>query len=55
MQVLSKRQFLKLSLASGAALTLSACGDGDGYDVVEVLSSYPEYSLLVEAIHELRL
>lgn len=50
MKNLSKRQFLKLSLASGAALTLSACGGGDGYDVVEVLSSYPEYSLLVEAV-----
>ena len=29
MNALSKRQFLKLSLASGVALSLSACGGGD--------------------------
>lgn len=50
MNALSKRQFLKLSLASGVALSLSACGGGDGHDIVEVLSDYPEYSLLVEAV-----
>lgn len=50
MNTLSKRQFLKLSLASGVALSLSACGGGDDQDIVEVLSSYPEYSLLVEAV-----
>lgn len=50
MNALSKRQFLKLSLASGVALSLSACGGGDEHDIVEVLSNYPEYSLLVEAV-----
>ncbi|MFZ2297720.1 MAG: fasciclin [Burkholderiales bacterium RIFCSPLOWO2_12_FULL_64_99] len=50
MNALSKRQFLKLSLASGVALSLSACGGGDEHDIVEVLSDYPEYSLLVEAV-----
>ena len=51
MNALSKRQFLKLSLASGVALTLSACGGGDDFsDIVEVLSAKPEYSLLVEAV-----
>ncbi|MFY9811109.1 fasciclin domain-containing protein [Aquabacterium sp.] len=50
MNALSKRQFLKLSLASGVALSLSACGGGDERDIVEVLSDYPEYSLLVEAV-----
>ena len=49
MNALSKRQFLKLSLASGVALSLSACGGGDEHDIVDVLSDYPEYSLLVEA------
>ena len=50
MNALSKRQFLKLSLASGVALSLSACGGGDEHDIVDVLSDYPEYSLLVEAV-----
>ncbi len=50
MNALSKRQFLKLSLASGVALSLSACGGGDDHDIVDVLSDYPEYSLLVEAV-----
>ena len=50
MNTLSKRQFLKLSLASGVALSLSACGGGDDHDIVDVLSDYPEYSLLVEAV-----
>jgi len=50
MNTLSKRQFLKLSLASGVALSLSACGGGDDNDIVDVLSDYPEYSLLVEAV-----
>ena len=50
MNALSKRQFLKLSLASGVALSLSACGGGDDHDIVDVLSDYSEYSLLVEAV-----
>lgn len=50
MNALSKRQFLKLSLASGGALSLSACGGGDDHDIVDVLSDYSEYSLLVEAV-----
>ena len=50
MNALSKRQFLKLSLASGVALSLSACGGGDEHDIVDVLSDYSEYSLLVEAV-----
>ena len=50
MNTLSKRQFLKLSLASGVALSLSACGGGDDHDIVDVLSDYSEYSLLVEAV-----
>ncbi|MDX9844488.1 MAG: fasciclin domain-containing protein [Aquabacterium sp.] len=50
MNTLSKRQFLKLSLASGVALSLSACGGGDDNDIVDVLSDSPEYSLLVEAV-----
>ena len=50
MNALSKRQFLKLSLASGVTLSLSACGGGDEHDIVEVLSDHPEYSLLVEAV-----
>lgn len=50
MNALSKRQFLKLSLASGVALSLSACGGGDEHDIVDVLSDYSEYSLPVEAV-----
>ncbi|MBP7132278.1 MAG: fasciclin domain-containing protein [Aquabacterium sp.] len=50
MSALSKRQFLKLSLASGVALTLPACGGGDLEDIVTVLSSLSGYSLLVEAV-----
>lgn len=50
MNALSKRQFLKLSVATGVALSLSACGGGDDPDIVEVLSAYSEYSLLVEAV-----
>ena len=50
MNALNKRQFLKLSLASGAALALPACGGGDPQDIVDLLRSRPEYSLLVEAV-----
>lgn len=61
MRPFNKRQFLKFSLATGAALTLAACGGGDddeapatpsstALDLVEVLSGRSEYSLLVEAV-----
>ena len=50
MNALSKRQFLKLSLASGVALSLSACGGGDEHDIGDVRSDYPEDGLLGEAV-----
>lgn len=61
MRPFNKRQFLKIGLATGMALTLSACGGGDDdeapaspssttLDLVEVLAGRSEYSLLVEAV-----
>ena len=61
MRPFNKRQFLKFGLATGAALTLAACGGGDddpapaapsstSLDLVEVLGGRSEYSLLVEAV-----
>lgn len=52
MSDLSKRRFLQLTAASVAALTLSACGGGDDdpHDVVEVIRSDKNLSVLAEAL-----
>jgi len=50
MPTLHKRQFLKLALAGGAALALSACGGGSDLNVYGRISLSPDLSLLQEAI-----